>query len=228
MVAMVPSFISALMTSAAFTDMRCASSPTVMVSGTATSRTSGSVGCANVVCSPPRRWRGGGRRRGACQPPTPPPASPRVLIGAPARGIVAQHGGRLRLLRLLVGLRVAGRRLRRVQRGRRRCRRRRRGGRRRRFGRLLLGFACARAPAFRLQLGGLQLGELLLARAPLASRSSISFAIDGRRRRRRRRRRRLGGDRRGGRPRPGRASRRRASCAPRPGPCGTCRWRRSS
>ena len=53
MVAMVPSFISALITSAALTDMRWASSPTVMVSGTATSRTSGSVGWANVVCSPP-------------------------------------------------------------------------------------------------------------------------------------------------------------------------------
>src|SRR5687768_4462709 len=80
MVAMVPSFISALMTSAAFTVMRWASSPTVMVSGTATSRTSGSVGCAKVVCSLPPlacRWRPPPR---ACQPPTPPPESPRVLI----------------------------------------------------------------------------------------------------------------------------------------------------
>ena len=63
MVAMVPSFISALMTSAAFTDMRWASSPTVMVSGTATSRTSGSVGCANVVWLAAGATAGGGRRR---------------------------------------------------------------------------------------------------------------------------------------------------------------------
>src|SRR5688572_18229931 len=79
MVAMVPSFINALITSAALTDMRWASSPTVMVSGTATSRTSGSVGWANVVCSPlgAERCRPPPRE---CQPPTPPPESPRVLI----------------------------------------------------------------------------------------------------------------------------------------------------
>src|SRR6185436_1508471 len=79
MVAMVPSFISALITSAAFTDMRCASSPTVMVSGTATSRTSGSVGWAKVVGSPLGAERCPPRPR-ECQPPTPPPESPRVLI----------------------------------------------------------------------------------------------------------------------------------------------------
>ena len=49
MVAMLPSFISTLMTSTAFTDMRCASSPTVMVSGTAMSRTTGSDGAAKEV-----------------------------------------------------------------------------------------------------------------------------------------------------------------------------------
>src|SRR5258708_26911347 len=48
-----------------------------MVSGTAISRTSGSVGCANVVSPPPPLCRVPPR---ACQPPTPPPASPRVLI----------------------------------------------------------------------------------------------------------------------------------------------------
>ena len=79
MVAMVPSFISALMTSAALTDMRCASSPTVIVSGTAISRTTGSVGAANVLVSaaPAGRWRVPPR---ACQPATPPPTSPRVLM----------------------------------------------------------------------------------------------------------------------------------------------------
>src|SRR3954470_15713993 len=76
---MVPSFIRALMTSAAFTDMRWASSPTVMVSGTATSRTSGSVGAAKAVCSPLELPRCLPPPR-ACQPPTPPPASPRVLM----------------------------------------------------------------------------------------------------------------------------------------------------
>src|SRR5467141_722994 len=48
-----------------------------MVSGTAISRTIGSVGCANVVSPPPPLCRVPPR---ACQPPTPPPASPRVLI----------------------------------------------------------------------------------------------------------------------------------------------------
>src|SRR6267143_1831131 len=48
-----------------------------MVSGTAISRTSGSVGCANVVSPPPPLCRVPPR---PCQPPTPPPASPRVLI----------------------------------------------------------------------------------------------------------------------------------------------------
>src|SRR3989449_3376762 len=48
-----------------------------MVSGTAISRTIGSVGCANVVSPPPPLCRVPPR---TCQPPTPPPASPRVLI----------------------------------------------------------------------------------------------------------------------------------------------------
>src|SRR5216684_3878155 len=49
-----------------------------MVSGTAISRTIGSVGCANVVSPPPPPLCRVPPR--ACQPPTPPPASPRVLI----------------------------------------------------------------------------------------------------------------------------------------------------
>ena len=53
MVTMLPSFISALITSAAFTDILCASSATVMVSGTSTSRTIGSVGATKVVSSLP-------------------------------------------------------------------------------------------------------------------------------------------------------------------------------
>ena len=79
MVAMVPSFISALMTSAAFTDMRCASSPTVMVSGTAISRVTGSAGWLKACVSPPATGRCRAPPR-ACQPATPPPMSPRVLI----------------------------------------------------------------------------------------------------------------------------------------------------
>ena len=43
-----PSFIIALMTSEAFTDILCARSATVIVSGTCTSRTIGSVGAWNV------------------------------------------------------------------------------------------------------------------------------------------------------------------------------------
>src|SRR5512132_312315 len=80
MVAMLPSFISTLMTSTALTDIRCASSPTVIVSGTAISRTTGSAGCANAV-SPAlgaaARWRDPPL---PCQPATPPPMSPRVLM----------------------------------------------------------------------------------------------------------------------------------------------------
>src|SRR6478736_4944347 len=96
------------------------------------------------------------------------------LDGAPARRIVAQHGGRLRLLRLLVSLRIARRRLGRVQRGRWCRRRRRHGGRGGRFsrllllGRLLLGLASFAILLF-LDLGGLQLGELLLAARLLLS-----------------------------------------------------------
>ena len=79
MVAMVPSFISVLITSAAFTDNLCASSPTVMVSGTGISRTTGSSGWVTATCSAPAAGRCRMPPR-PCQPPTPPPASPRVLI----------------------------------------------------------------------------------------------------------------------------------------------------
>ena len=44
MVTIMPIFISALMTSPALTDMRCARSPTEMLSGTATSLITGAVG----------------------------------------------------------------------------------------------------------------------------------------------------------------------------------------
>src|SRR3990172_5261642 len=47
MVTMLPSFISDLMTSAAFTDILCARSATVTVSGMCTSRTTGSIGALN-------------------------------------------------------------------------------------------------------------------------------------------------------------------------------------
>src|SRR6266436_4432647 len=81
MVAMLPSFISTLMTSAALTDILCARSPTVIVSGTITSRTTGSAGALNcgaasaavaaaVLCRAPL---------GVCQPEA-PWTSPRVLM----------------------------------------------------------------------------------------------------------------------------------------------------
>src|SRR5712671_2549616 len=77
---MLPSFISTLMTSAAFTDILWARSPTVMVSGTMTSRATASAdalncctpsaaGAAAVLCLP----------LGLCQPEA-PCTSPRVLI----------------------------------------------------------------------------------------------------------------------------------------------------
>src|SRR5882762_8276954 len=77
---MLPSFISTLMTSAALTDILWARSPTEMVSGTMTSRTTGSAGALNcctpsatgataVLCLP----------LGLCQPEA-PCTSPRVLI----------------------------------------------------------------------------------------------------------------------------------------------------
>jgi hypothetical protein len=71
-VTMVPIFISTLITSAALIDILWARSPTVMVSGTMTSRVTGSVGAANCValsaaavadlCLPPL---------GLCQPEAP-------------------------------------------------------------------------------------------------------------------------------------------------------------
>ena len=70
MVTIWPSFIMALMTSAAFTDILCARSATVMVSGTCTSITFGSDGAANVasavlVAMPRRRRRASASRRRA-------------------------------------------------------------------------------------------------------------------------------------------------------------------
>src|SRR5258706_9579750 len=80
-VAMLPSFISTLILPPPLPDMRCASSPTVIVSGPAFSRTTGWVGCATafspVLGADPPRWRPPPR---PCQPPTPPPMSPRVLM----------------------------------------------------------------------------------------------------------------------------------------------------
>src|SRR5262252_3017059 len=80
MVTMLPIFISTLMTSAALIDILWARSPTVIVSGTMISRTTGSVGAVNlgalsaaapaVLCRPPL---------GLCQPEA-PCTSPRVLM----------------------------------------------------------------------------------------------------------------------------------------------------
>ena len=78
MVTMEPIFIMTLMTSAAFTDILCARSPRVMVSGTSTSTTLGSAGAANSVAPSSSRWRD--PRGPARQPPRPLPESPRVLI----------------------------------------------------------------------------------------------------------------------------------------------------
>src|SRR5436853_127768 len=118
------------------------------------------------------------------------------LDGAPARRVIAQHGGRLGLLRLLVELRIGGR-LGRVQRGRRgrRTGARRRSGRGR-LGRLLLGLL---ALAFLLlaQLRGLQLGELLLTARFFLAQLELP-RIDRRGGGRRRGRRRFRRDRRGG------------------------------
>ena len=72
-----PSFISTLMTSAAFTDILWARSATVIVSGTWISRTTGSTGpAAGRAVSSACLWR---PPFGVCQP-VPPVASPRVLI----------------------------------------------------------------------------------------------------------------------------------------------------
>src|SRR6266850_8097534 len=79
MVTILPNFISTLMTSAAFTDIFCARAATVMVSGTSTSRTTGSGAVnvcsettASVLCRPPRPER-------VCQLCPPPLTSPRVF-----------------------------------------------------------------------------------------------------------------------------------------------------
>ncbi len=78
MVTIWPSFISVLMTSAAFTDILCARSATVMVSGTEISRTTGSDGID--IPEPPSSWRSCLRWPfGPRQPPAPPEVSPRVF-----------------------------------------------------------------------------------------------------------------------------------------------------
>ena len=84
MVTIWPSFISCLMTSEAFTDILCARSATVMVSGTCTSRTIGSVGaakpCVAVARSSRGRWRPRRRRAAPAGGGAPPRrSSPRSL-----------------------------------------------------------------------------------------------------------------------------------------------------
>ncbi|OIQ92097.1 hypothetical protein GALL_259310 [mine drainage metagenome] len=79
MVTICPSFISTLMTSDAFTAILCARSPTVMVSGTCTSRTWGSAGATKRGCSFSRE----SRREPPLAPrqaAVPPLVSPRVLM----------------------------------------------------------------------------------------------------------------------------------------------------
>ena len=79
MVTIWPSFISTLMTSDAFTDILWARSATVMVSGTDTSRTTGSDGI-DAPAPLPSSCRSCLRCPfGPRQPPAPPEASPRVF-----------------------------------------------------------------------------------------------------------------------------------------------------
>ena len=103
MVHIWPSFISCLMTSDALTDILCASSATVMVSGTWTSLTIASVGAWKFVSRSSLCRHDGrhGRRRHASRrgrrspalprPFMPPPGAPRFLLVRPGRG----HVGRL-------------------------------------------------------------------------------------------------------------------------------------
>ncbi len=230
---MVPSFISALMTSTALTDMRCASSPTVMVSGTGISRATSSLGWLNEVCCSAVACA---VARTAARMPAGDAAAHVAarLDGAAAHGIVAHGGGRLGLLGLLVDLAHLAR-LRRVQRAldrragdRRlglldRCLRFARGG-------LLLRLAALAllllAHFRRLQSRTAARGGALPAGAPRAPsrRSTAPRAAEAPPGRApppafRRRSPPLPA-------RMGRASRTRASCAPRPGwcaPCPTCR-----
>jgi hypothetical protein len=133
-----------------------------------------------------RRRSKGGRLVGRLAAMAPaarvPAAYPAACIAAgldlaPAHRVVAQDGGGLRLLRLLVDLAVA-RRLRRVQ-------RRGRRGAARRLGRLLLGLLALAVLPF-LHLGGLQVGELLLAPLLLLSQLAL-LCVDACRRGGRRR-----------------------------------------
>jgi hypothetical protein len=91
MVTIWPSFISCLITSEAFTDILCASSATVIVSGTCTSITRCSTGaactCSSRSSRPPRRPRGPPRHE---LRPTPPVASPRVGMAFFLVGSLAQ------------------------------------------------------------------------------------------------------------------------------------------
>jgi hypothetical protein len=95
MVTMVPSFIMALMTSVALTDILCASSATVIVSGTVTSRTTGLAPgvAAVVVAMAPAHLRAAPSRRTARAA-----GVAAQLERAAARGFFLEHLAR-RLLR---------------------------------------------------------------------------------------------------------------------------------
>src|SRR4051794_23565549 len=85
MVHIWPSFINCLMTSEALTDILCASSATVIVSGTWTSLMTASVGAWKLVS-----------RSSACELRRPPLAPPRQLSRPPVptlpRGLIAPPG----------------------------------------------------------------------------------------------------------------------------------------
>ena len=85
MVTIWPIFMSILMTSEAFTDILCANSDTVMVSGTCTSRMRTSTGAACAWWSPPRS-------RSPPRRPPPPRAPPRQALPRPAPAVSPRVG----------------------------------------------------------------------------------------------------------------------------------------
>ena len=107
MVTMLPSFISVLMTSAALTDILCARSATVMVSGTVHFAHHRLGRRRERCCADSSRGRArGAPPLGVCQPDAPPDVAA-GLDRAPLGGLVLPDGDRACVLRLLVALRFA-------------------------------------------------------------------------------------------------------------------------
>ncbi|OIQ74978.1 hypothetical protein GALL_433590 [mine drainage metagenome] len=109
MVTIWPSFIRLLITSAALTDILCARSATVMVSGTCTSRTIISVGAA-ICCTVSRSLRPARRPPAALgprQPPAPPVGLPRDLMARRLAASSAQDDDSFSDLTCLFSLRTS-------------------------------------------------------------------------------------------------------------------------